>query len=79
MKPTGEKKKINYSKAFAEAKSLIWQHRWRLALGLSLMLVSRALSLVLPASTKYVIDEVIGKGRADMLWTVAGVDRKSVV
>jgi ABC-type multidrug transport system fused ATPase/permease subunit len=73
MKPTGEKKKINYSKAFAEAKSLIWHHRWRLALGLSLMLVSRALSLVLPASTKYVIDEVIGKGRADMLWTVAGV------
>ncbi len=73
MKPTGEKKKINYTKAFAEAKSLIFQHRWRLALGLGLMLVSRGLSLVLPASTKYVIDEVIGKGRGDMLFTVAGV------
>ena len=68
-----EKKKINYSKALAEAKELIWHHRWRLALGLVLMLISRSLSLVLPASTKYVIDEVIGKGRGDMLWKVAAV------
>ncbi len=65
------KKKINYSKAFAEARALVWTHRWRLVLGLSLMLISRSLSLVLPASTKYVIDEVIGKGRGDMLWKVA--------
>ena len=35
------------------------------------MLVTRGLSLVLPASTKYVIDEVIGKGRGDMLSKVA--------
>lgn len=68
-----EKKKINYSKAFAEARELVWKHRWRLALGLFLMLVSRGLSLVLPASTKYVIDEVIAKGRGDMLWKVAVV------
>lgn len=65
------KKKINYSKAFIEARALVWTHRWRLALGLALMLVTRGVSLVLPASTKYVIDEVIGKGRADMLWKVA--------
>ncbi len=68
-----EKKKINYSKAFAEARELVWTHRWRLALGLFLMLVSRGLSLVLPASTKYVIDEVIAKSRGDMLWKVAVV------
>jgi subfamily B ATP-binding cassette protein MsbA len=67
------KKKINYSKAFAEARNLVWTHRWRLALGLFLMLLSRGLSLVLPASTKYVIDEVIAKNRGDMLWKVAVV------
>lgn len=67
------KKKINYSKALAEARQLVWIHRWRLALGLSLMLMSRSLSLVLPASTKFVIDEVIGKGQADLLWKVASV------
>ncbi|MCC6536617.1 MAG: ABC transporter ATP-binding protein [Bryobacterales bacterium] len=65
------KKKINYGNALVEARRLIHQHRWRLALGLAIMLVGRALAMVMPASTKYVIDEVIGKGRADMLGTVA--------
>ena len=69
--PKPAKKKIDYTKAWAEAKQLIWRHRWRLALGLSLMLVSRALGLVLPASTKYVIDEVIGKHQTEMLGWVA--------
>ena len=66
-----QKKKPNYARAWAEARALIWHHRWRLAVGLSLMLVSRLLGLVLPASTKYVIDEVIGKKRYDMLGLVA--------
>lgn len=73
MSAKPEKKKINYSKAFGEAKALVWEHRWRLVLGLTLMLISRGLSLVLPASTKFVIDEVIGKGKADLLWKVAVV------
>jgi len=67
------KKPINYANAFVEAKRLIWTHRWRLALGLVIMLIGRGLSLVMPASTKYVIDEVIAKGRGDMLGTVAAV------
>ena len=58
-----QKKKINYANAMAEARELMWRHRWRLALGLVLMLISRSLGLVLPASTKFVIDEVIGKRR----------------
>ncbi|MFO0282762.1 MAG: hypothetical protein ACK532_12695, partial [Acidobacteriota bacterium] len=60
MQPKADKKKINYSKALAETRQLLWTHRWRLAFGLSLMLISRSLSLVLPASTKFLIDEVIG-------------------
>lgn len=71
MSQAAAKKKINYANALAEAKALVWKHRWRLALGLSLMLVSRVVGLVLPASTKYVIDEVIGKGRGDQLQLVA--------
>ena len=67
------KKPINYSNAYVEAKRLIWTHRWRLAFGLVIMLVGRGLSLVMPASTKYVIDEVIAKNRGDMLGTVAAV------
>jgi len=37
------------------------------------MLVSRGLGLVLPASTRYVIDEVIGKRNTEMLPVVAGL------
>ncbi|HET8797535.1 MAG TPA: ABC transporter ATP-binding protein, partial [Thermoanaerobaculia bacterium] len=50
-----------------EAKDLIWQRRGRLAAGLLLMLVSRLAGLVLPATSKYLIDDVIGKGRHELL------------
>ena len=35
------------------------------------MIVNQAMGLVLPASTKYLIDVVIGKGRTDLLWKIA--------
>ena len=42
--------------------------RWRLlVLGLLLMGINRAAGLVLPASTKYLIDDVIGQRRVDLL------------
>jgi ABC-type multidrug transport system fused ATPase/permease subunit len=50
---------------------LIWQHRNRLILGAFLMLINQAMGLVLPASTKYLIDVVIVKGRTDLLWKIA--------
>src|SRR5215831_13642319 len=65
------KKKIQWSSAWADARELIWAHRRRLLLGAGLMIVNQAMGLVLPASTKYVIDVVIGKGRTDMLWKIA--------
>ena len=65
------KKKIQWSSAWADARELVWAHRRRLLLGAGLMIVNQAMGLVLPASTKYVIDVVIGKGRTDMLWKIA--------
>ncbi len=65
------KRTTDYAAAWAEARALIWHYRWRLALGLSLMLVSRLAGLVLPASSKFLIDEVIGKQRADLLMPIA--------
>ena len=53
-----KKKKINYASAWAEARRIIWNARWRLAFGSLLMLISRLASMVLPASTKYIGDEV---------------------
>jgi ABC-type multidrug transport system fused ATPase/permease subunit len=65
------KKKVTASAAWREARLLIHAHRSRLAMGLGLMLVSRLAGLVLPASAKYVIDDVIGKGRHELLLPIA--------
>src|SRR5215467_8291047 len=65
------KKKIRWSSAWADARELVWAHRRRLMLGAVLMIVNQAMGLVLPASTKYLIDVVIGKGRTDLLWKIA--------
>jgi subfamily B ATP-binding cassette protein MsbA len=66
-----KKKKINYSSAWAEAKRIIWNARWRLALGSLLMLVSRLAGMVLPASTKYIGDEVFTKQNYSLIKWIA--------
>ncbi|MGE5359177.1 MAG: ABC transporter ATP-binding protein [Bacteroidales bacterium] len=70
MKPP-DKKRIRWSSAWAEARGLIWARRWRLALGLVLMLVNRVAGLVLPWATKPLIDNVIGQRQVAMLGTLA--------
>jgi len=62
-----EKKKIRWPQAWAEARRLILQHRARLGLGLGLMLISRLAGLVMPASSKFLVDDVIAKHRYDLL------------
>ncbi len=66
-----DRKKIRWSSAWGDARALVWAHRRRLALGAVLMIINQAMGLVLPASTKYLIDEVIVKGRTDLLWKIA--------
>jgi len=66
-----KKPKTNYSNAWREARQLIWQHRSRLAIGVLLMLVSRLAGLVLPWSSRYLIDQVVGQKRADLLGVIA--------
>ena len=65
------KNKVNYKRAWAESRELVWRHRRSLTIGLILMIVNRLSGLVLPASSKYVIDEVLAKHRADLLVWVA--------
>jgi ABC-type multidrug transport system fused ATPase/permease subunit len=69
--PEEKKKKIRWSSAWADARELVWAHRTRLAIGAVLMIVNQSMGLVLPASTKYLIDVVIVKGRTDILWKIA--------
>jgi ABC-type multidrug transport system fused ATPase/permease subunit len=65
------KKKIDSTAAWREFRELLWVHRRRLAIGLTLMMISRLAGIVLPALSKYVIDDVIGKGRHELLWPIA--------
>jgi subfamily B ATP-binding cassette protein MsbA len=66
-----KKKKINPRDALQDARELIWAHRNRLALGMMLMVVNRLVGLVLPASSKYLIDDVIIKHRGELLVPLA--------
>src|SRR5918997_909514 len=66
-----KKKKLTLSQAWGDARELVWAHRARLSLGMALMLVNRLVGLVLPASSKYLVDEVIIKQRGELLSTIA--------
>jgi len=65
------KKRPPLRSVLREARDLIAQHRARLLLGLVLMLISRLAGIVLPATSKFLIDDVIGKGRTDLLVPLA--------
>ena len=64
-------KKFDTTEAWRQARELMWSRRGRLALGLVLMLVNRASGLVLPATSKFLIDDVVGKQRTEMLVPLA--------
>ncbi|MFL6202377.1 MAG: ABC transporter ATP-binding protein [Thermoanaerobaculia bacterium] len=67
----GDKKKprkpLSFRVVLADAGELVRAHRGRLALGLGLMLINRLAGLVLPYTTKDLLDEVIGKGNRELL------------
>ncbi|HEX8028805.1 MAG TPA: ABC transporter ATP-binding protein [Vicinamibacterales bacterium] len=65
------KKKIDSAAAWREFRELVWVHRRRLTIGLTLMMISRLAGSGLPALSKYVIDDVIGKGRHELLLPIA--------
>src|SRR5215208_1969164 len=65
------KKKLDAASVWREARALIWARRGRIALVLALMLVNRLAGLVLPASSKYLIGDFAGKGRAELLMPLA--------
>src|SRR5258708_22603717 len=50
-----------------ELRSLMAPRRGLIGLGLVLIAINRVAGLVLPACTRYVIDDVVGKRRVDLL------------
>jgi len=75
-----KKKRLSLSKAWFEARDLVYQYRYRLALGGVLMIISRLAGLVLPASSKYLVDEIIIKERFEMLkWIALAIGLSTLV
>ncbi|MEZ5332556.1 MAG: ABC transporter ATP-binding protein [Thermoanaerobaculia bacterium] len=69
--PEARKKRPSLGVVWREAKHLLWAHRRRLAIGLGLLVVSRLSGMVLPATTKVLIDRVIGNHEVELLWWIA--------
>ena len=61
------KRPLDWRVAWREARELMWVHRWRLALGLLLLMIARLAGMVLPWSSKVLIDDVIGQGNWALL------------
>jgi ABC-type multidrug transport system fused ATPase/permease subunit len=51
-----------------DLREMIWPRRKLFALGFVLMALNRVCALVLPTSTKYLIDNVIGQRQLHLLW-----------
>src|SRR5213078_1154529 len=69
--PTRPPKKTITPGAWQEARALIYAHRGRLTVGLGLLLVNRLAGLVLPSSSKWVIDRVINQHHPELLVPLA--------
>src|SRR3954468_11816986 len=63
--------KDDKARAWKEARALVREHRASLSVGLVLMLINRLAGLVLPASAKYLIDDVLQKRRVELLMPLA--------
>jgi subfamily B ATP-binding cassette protein MsbA len=66
--PAAESKNTNVLKQLPEVWALLKPRRGLLAVGLLLMAFNRVSGLVLPASTKFLIDDVIGRKQAKLLF-----------
>jgi len=65
------KRKVRFDQAWRDARALVWEHRRRLFGALAMLAVGRAAGLVLPASSKFLVDEVLGKQRYELMWPLA--------
>ncbi len=67
----GKKRRLSPTIVWREARELVWAHRRQMGIGLVLMIVNRLAGLVLPASSKFLIDDVVGNNRPELLVPLA--------
>jgi subfamily B ATP-binding cassette protein MsbA len=65
--------KLQASHIYRDVRELVWPRRYLFLLGLVLVFINRAAGLVLPASTKYLIDDIVQKRREDLLTPLVAI------
>jgi ABC-type multidrug transport system fused ATPase/permease subunit len=65
-----KKNKVTIGQVF---KTIIWPRKKIIFIGLILIIISRLASLVLPAATKYLVDDVVDHKDIDMLYNILWV------
>ena len=73
------KKKLNASHVYRDLRDLVWPRRRLFLAGLALVFINRVASLVLPGSTKFLIDDVVQKHRQELLMPLAAAVGVSVL
>src|SRR5438874_6088755 len=67
----GPKKPLKASNVYRDLRDLVWPRRNLFLLGLVLVFINRAAGLILPGSTKFLIDDVVQKQRQELLIPLA--------
>src|SRR3712207_3739356 len=52
---------------WSDIRSIVWPRRGTLLLALALMIANRLAALALPLSTRFLIDDIVGKKRSDLI------------
>jgi ABC-type multidrug transport system fused ATPase/permease subunit len=67
----GPKKPLTAAQVYRDLRDLIWPRRKLFVIGLALVFINRAAGLVLPGSTKFLIDDVVQKRQQGLLVPLA--------
>ena len=67
----GAKKPLTAAQVYRDLRDLIWPRRKLFVIGLALVFINRAAGLVLPGSTKFLIDDVVQKRQQELLVPLA--------
>src|SRR4029453_7698788 len=67
----GPKRPLTAAHVYRDLRDLIWPRRKLFVIGLALVFINRAAGLVLPGSTKFLIDDVVQKRRQELLIPLA--------
>ena len=73
------KKALKASHIYRDLRDLVWPRRKLFIFGLVLVFINRVAGLVLPGSTKFLIDDVVQKHRQELLFPLAGAVGAAVV